>query len=62
MKPNLNIIILSLVTIFFLSSCHTFEHQNLFIEAIKKNQKQKIVKINDKSIKTKNKDIEKKKK
>ena len=60
MKSNLNIII-NFVTIFFLSSCHTFEHQNIFLETIKKNQKQKIVNTEDKVINTKNKDFDKKK-
>jgi len=61
MKTKLNIIILNFITIFFLSSCHTFEHQNIFFETNKMNQKQKIVYSEDKVINTKNKDLDKKK-
>ncbi len=61
MKSNLNIIILNFVTIFFLSSCHTFEHQNIFLETIKTNQKQKVVNTENKVINTKNKGLDKKK-
>tara|TARA_B100001059_G_scaffold231830_1_gene268450 strand:- start:951 stop:1493 length:543 start_codon:yes stop_codon:yes gene_type:complete len=60
MKFNLNIITLYFVTIFFLSSCHTFEHQNIFLETINKNEKRKIVKTEDKVLKTTNNDLGKK--
>ena len=53
MKTNLNKIILNFVTIFFLSGCHTFEHQNIFLDAIKKNQNVEIVHIKDKINKNK---------
>ena len=61
MKSKLNKIILYFVTIFFLSSCHTLEHQNIFLETVKKNQKQEILKIEEKDTKTKSKKIENKK-
>ena len=32
MKSNLNKIILNFSIIFILSSCHTFEHKNIFLE------------------------------
>ena len=61
MKSNLNKIILYFVTIFFLSSCHTFEHQNIFLETVKKSQKQKIFNIEEKDTQKKSKKIENKK-
>ena len=61
MKSNLNKIILYFVTIFFLSSCHTLEHQNIFFETVKKNQKQEIFYIEEKDTQTKSKKIENKK-
>ena len=61
MKSNLNKIILYFVTIFFLSSCHTLEHQNIFLETIKKNQKQEIFDIEENNTQTKSKKIENKK-
>ena len=61
MKSDLNKIILYFVTIFFLSSCHTFEHQNIFLETVKKNQKQGIFNIEEKDTQKKSKKIEKKK-
>ena len=61
MKSNLNKIILYFVTIFFLSSCHTLEHQNIFLETVKKNQKQEIFNIEEKDTQTKSKKIENKK-
>jgi hypothetical protein len=61
MKSNLNIFILNFITIFFLSSCHTFEHQNIFIKTIDINQKQKIVNKQDSTISIDNKNLDKKK-
>ena len=61
MKSNLNKIILYFVTIFLLSSCHTLEHQNIFLETIKKNQKQEIFDIEENNTQTKSKKIENKK-
>ena len=61
MKSNLNKIILYFVTIFFLSSCHTFEHQNIFLETVKENQKQEIFNIKEKDTQNKSKKIENKK-
>ena len=61
MKSNLNKIILYFVTIFFLSSCHTLEHQNIFLDTVKKNQKQEIINIENKVKKTKSSKIENKK-
>jgi hypothetical protein len=61
MKSNLNKIILYFVTIFFLSSCHTLEHQNIFLETVKKNQKQEIFNIEEKDTQIKSKKIENKK-
>ena len=61
MKSDLNKIILYFVTIFFLSSCHTFEHQNIFLETVKKNQKQEIFNIEEKDTQKKSKKIENKK-
>ena len=50
MKSNLNIFILNFIPIFFLSSCHTFEHENIFIATAKINQEQKISNKKDKAI------------
>ena len=61
MKSNLNKIILNFVTIFFLSSCHTFEHKNIFIETNKKIQKQNVVNTEDKIINITDKDTDKQK-
>ena len=61
MKSDLNKIIFYFVTIFSLSSCHNLEHQNIFHDAIKKNQKQKIVNMEEKDTQTKTKKIENKK-
>ena len=41
MKLNLNKIILNFAVILFFSSCHTFEHQNIFLDTSKKVEKQK---------------------
>ena len=60
MKSHLNIIVLNFVTIFFLSSCHTFEHQNIFLKNINKNQKQEVVNTKDKVINNTNKNLDKK--
>lgn len=59
MKTNLNIIILNFVTIFFLSSCHTLEHQSIFVKTISKNQTQKIIKKVDKPINATNNNLDK---
>ena len=61
MKLNLNKIILYFVTIFFLSSCHTLEHQNIFLETVRKNQKQEMFSIEEKDTQIKIKKIENKK-
>ena len=61
MKLNLNKIILYFVAIFFLNSCHTLEHQNIFLETFKQNQKQEIFDIEEKDTQTKSKKIENKK-
>ena len=61
MKSNLNKIILYFVTIFFLSSCHTLEHQNIFLKTVKKNQKQEIFNTEEKDTQNKSKKIENKK-
>ena len=60
MKSNLNKIILYFVTIFLLSSCHTLEHQNIFLETVK-DQKQEIFIVEEKDTQTKSKKIENKK-
>ena len=60
MKTNPNKIILYFVSIFFLSSCHTLEHQNIFLETVK-NQKQEIFILEEKDTQTKSKKIENKK-
>ena len=52
MKLNLNKIILNFVIIFSLSSCHTLEHQTIFLDTIKKNQKQDIINLKDKDTET----------
>ena len=61
MKSNLNKIILYFVIIFFLSSCHTLEHQNIFLETKKGNEVQykEIDDLKEKSTKTKIDDIDK---
>ena len=61
MKSSLKIFILSFTPIFFLSSCHTFEHENIFLATAKKNQEQKIVNKENKTINTTNKNLNKKK-
>ena len=61
MKSILNKIIFSLFITVFMNGCHTFEHKNIFIETIKKNQKLDMVNIEDKVIKTTNTNIDKKK-
>ena len=61
MKSNLNKIILYFVAIFFLSSCHTLEHQNIFLETVKQNQKQEIFNIEEKDTQNESKKIENKK-
>ncbi len=63
MKSNLNKIILNFALILFLSSCHTFEHQNIFLDAKKKDTRQnkEINSLEEKSTKTKIIDIDKRK-
>ena len=61
MKSNLNKIILYFVTIFFLSSCHTLEHKNIFLDTIKKKHKQEITIIKEKDTQSKSNKIENKK-
>ncbi len=60
MKSNLNIFIFNFITIFFLSSCHTFEHQNIFIKTVNMNEKQKFT-IKNKVIDTTKNNLDKKK-
>ena len=60
MKSNLNKIILYFVTIFFLSSCHTLEHKNIFLDTVKENQKKEIISIEGKDTQSKSKKISKK--
>ncbi len=54
MKSNLNKIILNFTLILFLSSCHTFEHQNIFLDTKKKAERQnkEIDNLEGKSTKT----------
>ena len=60
MKSNLNKIIFYFVTIFFLSSCHTLEHQNIFLDTSNKKHKQEIINIEEKDRQTESKKIENK--
>ena len=61
MKSNLNKIILNFALILFLSSCHTFKHQNIFLDTTKKNERQnkELDNLKEKSTKTKIIDINK---
>ena len=61
MKSNLNKIILNFALILFLSSCHTFEHQNIFLDTKKRDeiQYEGIDNLKEKSKKTKIDDIDK---
>ena len=63
MKSNLNKIILNFALILFLSSCHTFEHQNNFLDAKRKDARQnkEINNLEEKSTKTKIIDIDRNK-
>ena len=63
MKSNLNKIILNFALILFLSSCHTFEHQNIFLYTKKRDEIQykEIDNFKEKSTKTKIDDIDKNK-
>ena len=63
MKSNLNKIILNFALILFLSSCHTFEHQNIFLDTKKRDeiQNKEIDNLKEKSTKTKIDDINKNK-
>ena len=63
MKSNLNKIIFNFALILFLSSCHTFEHQNIFLDTTKKDEIQykEIDNLEEKSTKTKDDDIYKNK-
>ena len=40
MKSNLNIIILNFAVILFISSCHTLEHQYIFLDTTKRDERQ----------------------
>ena len=51
MKFNIIKIIFSFCIVVFLNSCHTFEHQNIFLENIKKNFNQELSDIENKSSK-----------
>ena len=55
MKSNLNKIILNFALFLFLSSCHTFEHQNVFLDTKKRDEIQykEIDDLKEKSTKTK---------
>ena len=61
MKSHLNKIILNFALILFLNSCHTFEHQNIFLDAKKKDagQNKEIDNLEEKSTKTKIDNIDK---
>ena len=63
MKSNLNKIILNFALILFLSSCHTFEHQNIYLDTKKRDeiQYEGIDNLKEKSKKTKIDDIDKNK-
>ena len=61
MKSILNKIFFGVFITVFMNGCHTFDHQNIFLETIKKNQKQNLVNKEDKVIKTTNNNIDKKK-
>ena len=63
MKSNLNKIILNFAVILFLSSCHTFEHQNIFLDTKKRDERQnkEIDNLKEKSTKTIINDIDKEK-
>ena len=55
MKSNLNKIIFNFVTFLSFSSCHTFEHQNIFLDTrnINENKIERVYKIEEKNTKTK---------
>ena len=61
MKSNLNKIILNFAVILLLSSCHTFEHQNIFLDTNKRDKRQnkELDNLKEKSTKTKIIDINK---
>ena len=63
MRSNQNKIILNFVTILFLSSCHTFEHQNIFTDTKNRNeyQRKKTDYLKEKNIKNKIENINKEK-
>ena len=63
MKSNLNKIILNFALILFLSSCHTLEHQNIFLDTKKRHgiQYKEIDNLKEKSTKTKIENIDKNK-
>ena len=62
MKLNLNKIILNFALILFLSSCHTLEHQNIFLDTKKRDEMQykQIDNLKEKSTKAKIEESEKK--
>jgi len=49
MKSNLIKIIFSFCIVVFINACHTFEHQNIFLENIKKNSNQEVSNIENKN-------------
>ena len=49
MKSNLIKIIFSFCIVVFMTACHTFEHQNIFLENIRKNLNQELSNIENKS-------------
>ena len=61
MRSNLNKIILNFTLILFLCSCHTFEHQNIFLDTKKRVERQnkEIDNLEEKSTKTKIDNIDK---
>ena len=63
MKTNLNKIILNFAIILLISSCHTFEHQNIFLDTNKRNENQnkKITNLEEKVSETKIDDLDEKK-
>jgi len=51
MKSNLVKIIFSFYIVVFVNACHTFEHQNIFLESIKKNLNKELLNIENKNSK-----------
>ena len=42
MKSIINKIIFAFCILIFMSACHTFEHQNIFLEKIQQNLKEQL--------------------